>query len=1018
MLIGEPGTGKSLIGQALAELLPKEKLVDVLCLPNPKNENNPKIKTVPAGMGKKIVEQSKLKALASVSSTNNWLFILIIFLVIFTASTVLDWIIGKETSDILKAADRISGTMFLITMFIGAFIFYSLYKFQMQRRKIVGPKLLIDNSELTHAPFVDATGLHEGALLGDVLHDPFQCIPGDELVHLPNGAPVKIKEIIDPLFENRNKKEGELVLKKPIEVLGGSDNDYGYTTTSANKVFRRFFDGNLIEIKTRRGITIRVTPNHPLAILNEFGNIVYVRADKISKGMFTILPKKYPITANKVENKDFIRLIADILADGHISKRSVSFKLRKKYKIDLIIEDIKKNNLKPKINRYGKDVVISINSSAFVKKLISIGLYKGGKRIPPMLFDQPKELILEFLIRYISLDGYVGSQGQFELISKELIPYFIPLLLKVGVIANLRCRKDPGFGKGKLQQRIIFSNHDFAKRYYVLTKNPTHRKNLQMYLSKVKGTPHSSYHDLIPISFNLLEKIRNRAGLSKSKVHKEYFALRNGLSSSKSLTRYMLSKVVDSFKAYTNCPDLFKIERISHGTYSYDEILSIKRVKYKGYVYNFTTDTGNYVVNNVLTHNTGGLGTPAHERVVAGAIHKANGGVLFIDEIATLKPEMQVAILTAMQEKKMPITGRSERSAGAMVKTEPVPTDFVLVAAGNLETIKHMHPALRSRIRGSGYEVYMNDKIKDTPENVKKFARFVAQEVKKDGKIPHFTKKAVLEVIKEARRRAGRKGYLSLRLRDLGGLIRVAGDIAKEEGSKYVTEKHVIKAKKKAGTLEQQIAERYTAEKKEYQIIKVKGAEIGRVNGLAVIGGEYGSGILLPIEAAVVPAMEKGKGKILATGKLGEIAKEAITNVSAIFKKYSGKSLSGFDIHIQFLQTYEGIEGDSASISVATAVISALEKIPVKQDVAMTGSLSIRGEVLPIGGVNSKIEAAKEAGIKTVIIPKSNEKDVLVDLKGIKLIAVENIAEVLEHALKWPKGKKKVLNKIKKAISR
>lgn len=91
---------------------------------------------------------------------------------------------------------------------------------------------------------------------------------------------------------------------------------------------------------------------------------------------------------------------------------------------------------------------------------------------------------------------------------------------------------------------------------------------------------------------------------------------------------------------------------------------------------------------------SGGMGTPAHQRIVAGMIHKANGGVLFIDEIATLKPGMQQELLTALQEKQMPITGRSERSAGAMVRSTPVPTDFILVAAGNLETLKHMHPAL------------------------------------------------------------------------------------------------------------------------------------------------------------------------------------------------------------------------------------------------------------------------------------------------------------------------------------
>ena len=131
---------------------------------------------------------------------------------------------------------------------------------------------------------------------------------------------------------------------------------------------------------------------------------------------------------------------------------------------------------------------------------------------------------------------------------------------------------------------------------------------------------------------------------------------------------------------------------------------------------------------------SGGLGTPAHERVVAGMIHKSHLGVLFIDEIATLAPATQQELLSALQEKKFAITGQSERSAGAMVRTEPVPCDFILIAAGNLETVKHMHPALRSRIRGYGYEVYMKETIPDTEENRNKIAIFVAQEVVKDKK--------------------------------------------------------------------------------------------------------------------------------------------------------------------------------------------------------------------------------------------------------------------------------------------
>ncbi|MEM2121447.1 MAG: ATP-dependent protease LonB [Candidatus Woesearchaeota archaeon] len=415
-------------------------------------------------------------------------------------------------------------------------------------------------------------------------------------------------------------------------------------------------------------------------------------------------------------------------------------------------------------------------------------------------------------------------------------------------------------------------------------------------------------------------------------------------------------------------------------------------------------------------YQSGGLGTPAHERVVSGMIHKAHRGVLFIDEIATLEPATQQELLTALQEGKYSITGQSERSAGAMVRTEPVPCEFILIAAGNLETVKKMHPALRSRIRGYGYEVYMEEHMKDNEENRDKLVRFVAQEVHKDKRIPHFSKDAVDAIIEEARRMANRKGYLTLRLRELGGLVRAAGDIAIEENSKIVTKEHVLKAKLIARTLEKQIADRYIERKKEYEVIMTTGKLIGRVNGLAVIGTEDSySGIVLPIESEVTPG---GKNpEIIATGKLGKIAQEAVKNVSAIIKKYFGEDIKGrYDIYVQFLQTYEGVEGDSASIAVATSIISALKQIPIKQDYAMTGSLSVRGEVLPVGGVSTKVEAAINAGIKNIIVPKNNLKDIIIDperLKEVKIIPVSNIIEVLEEVLDW-KGKENILREIKK----
>ncbi|MHC1709778.1 MAG: ATP-dependent protease LonB [Methanomassiliicoccales archaeon] len=421
---------------------------------------------------------------------------------------------------------------------------------------------------------------------------------------------------------------------------------------------------------------------------------------------------------------------------------------------------------------------------------------------------------------------------------------------------------------------------------------------------------------------------------------------------------------------------------------------------------------------------SGGLETPAHERLEVGAIHKASKGVLFVDEINMLRMESQQSLLTALQEGKFSITGQSERSSGAMVKSEAVPCDFVLVCAGNMDAMQGMHPALRSRVRGYGYEVYMRSTMDDTEDNRAKLVRFVAQEVAKDKKIPHFDKKAVMEIVKEAQRRAGRRGQLTLRLRELGGLIRVAGDMASEESAPIVTQEHVIKAKKVARSLEQQIVDRYIQAHKLYPSFNTEGGAVGIVNGLAAMNSSSSmselSGIVLPIVAEVTPAQTKNGGQIIATGKLGEIAKEAVQNVSAIIKKYTGEDISNHDVHVQFIGTYDGVEGDSASISIATAVISALEDVPVDQTIAMTGSLSVRGQVLPVGGVTAKIEAAAESGLKKVLIPKANQFDVVLEeryIGKIEIIPVTNMGEVLSHALVNGSKKDGLLQKLAALVS-
>ena len=206
------------------------------------------------------------------------------------------------------------------------------------------------------------------------------------------------------------------------------------------------------------------------------------------------------------------------------------------------------------------------------------------------------------------------------------------------------------------------------------------------------------------------------------------------------------------------------------------------------------------------------LGTQPFDRVVAGAIHSAHQGVLFVDELPHLG-HLQRYILTAMQEKRFPITGRNPQSAGASVRVDNVPCDFIFVGACNIQDLNQILSPLRSRINGGGYEVLVETVMPDTEENRSQIAQFVAQEIAMDGKIPHATREAVAIIIEEAKKRAklvdNKDRSLTLRLRELGGLIRAAGDMAIVEHAKYIEGKHIRDALKRARPVEEQIKERY-----------------------------------------------------------------------------------------------------------------------------------------------------------------------------------------------------------------
>ncbi|HUR68947.1 MAG TPA: ATP-dependent protease LonB [Candidatus Thermoplasmatota archaeon] len=411
---------------------------------------------------------------------------------------------------------------------------------------------------------------------------------------------------------------------------------------------------------------------------------------------------------------------------------------------------------------------------------------------------------------------------------------------------------------------------------------------------------------------------------------------------------------------------------------------------------------------------SGGLETPPHARVEEGAIHRAHKGVLFIDEINVLRLPSQQALLTAMQDRKYSIGGQSQTSSGAMIRTEAVPCDFILVAAGNMDAVAPpeqnasggMHPALRSRIRGYGYEVYVNSLMDDTHENRMKLVQFVAQEVRRDGKIPHFDAAAAAEVIREAQRRSGRTGKLTLRLRELGGLVRTAGDHARSTNASLVTIEHVRLAKSASRSLEQQIMEKQIENNLARDgYTDRRAAAVGVAVGAAVVGtGEVGepAGVVVPVEAAVVPPLSRSGGAIVLGPGLKDKRGTGVENVGVVLKVLKGERIADHDVHVDASFPHPDAGGEGIGIAAAVAAVSALESLAVRQDVVFIGDLSVSGGLKPVHSTLQRIEAAAALGFTKAVVPGALRGGLLVDeptARKIQVVHCDTLPEVLAHAL-------------------
>jgi len=284
LLIGDPGTGKSMLGLALAELLPKSELKDILAFPNPHDENVPLIKEFPAGKGREEAQKYNLDA-KQVLKNNNFL----LFLGVIIAMVLPWWIRNKYQSDIMFAAFFLGG---LISLAVFSMVL-SMGPRMFKQAQIIAPKLIVDNFGNKQAPFYDATGAHAGALLGDVLHDPFQCFYPSQVFTKIDKRGLKESEItaeIDVLItkhpertakKEKNNYEAIFLPKNELKVLGEKD---GFLTSvevlSSN---RHDYTNEMIKLTTSENKELLITPEHGVAIWRN-GRIAYIPAENIKEG--------------------------------------------------------------------------------------------------------------------------------------------------------------------------------------------------------------------------------------------------------------------------------------------------------------------------------------------------------------------------------------------------------------------------------------------------------------------------------------------------------------------------------------------------------------------------------------------------------------------------------------------------------------------------------------------------------------------------------------------------------------
>jgi Lon-like ATP-dependent protease len=425
---------------------------------------------------------------------------------------------------------------------------------------------------------------------------------------------------------------------------------------------------------------------------------------------------------------------------------------------------------------------------------------------------------------------------------------------------------------------------------------------------------------------------------------------------------------------------------------------------------------------------TGGMGTPEHQRVTAGDVHRAHQGIMYIDEIKNMSPDEAVTLLTVLEDGQLPITMRSRLSgaggtAAMAVSTEPVPCMCFLVGAGNFDSISQVHPALMDRFYGYGKVVRMNNDMPNTVQNRRKYVQFIAQEVERFRLVP-FTREACEEMVNEGRRRSNKNNSLTTKFRPMISLVKTAATLAMNEGLKQVEKRHVVEAiENHCKTIQKQILEHQMSERGELLEISPEGSKLGQIYGVAVVKDAY-SGEMTGNVLAVKGFLEKrdmrhdkslrGYYKVTGVAKEGQeqfIADSVAKVRSVILQKYGVDIAQEFFTHIDFAQAYR-VDGPSAGVTMTILLCSLIEGKPIRQDVAVTGEINVSvNDVIPVtavGGLHEKIKAAEMWGFKKVIVPAKNYKHSIEPSDySIEVVPGETLEDYLRESLIQPDDKTK-----------